>query len=96
MLYEGSRWITTTTNVGTGWHHIVMTINSSGVPTGYLDGTSVGSFAGTGPIAPTSTTYIGSGGTTARFFNGRIDDVRLYNRALTLTEVLALYSAGAK
>ncbi len=32
----------------------------------------------------------------ARYFNGRIDDVRFYNRQLSTTEVQALYEAGAQ
>jgi prepilin-type N-terminal cleavage/methylation domain-containing protein len=96
MLYEGVRWIVTGTNLGTGWHHVVMTINGSGVPTAYLDGVSTGSYAGTGPSAPGSQqTFIG-GGNGTRFFNGAIDDVRLYNRALPLADILSLYSAGAR
>jgi Tfp pilus assembly protein PilE len=98
MLYEGVRWIATGTTVGTGWHHVVMVIDGSGVPTAYLDGVSAGTYAGAGPNAPGSaSTSIGGGqpGQT-RFFNGSIDDVRLYNRALPLSDILALYSAGAR
>jgi len=98
MLYEGVRWIATTRPVGTGWHHIVMVIGGSGIPTGYVDGVAAGPFAGAGPVAPTgSITAIGASSQgTARFFNGSIDDVRLYNRALAPAEIVALFSAGAK
>jgi len=95
MLFEGIRWITTGTNVGTGWHHIVMVIDANGVPTAYVDGISTGAYAGTGPSAPgLATTYIG--GSSGRYFNGTVDDVRLYSRALPLSDILSLYSAGAK
>jgi Tfp pilus assembly protein PilV len=97
MLYEGVRWVPTTLNVGTGWHHIVMVIDASGVPTGYVDGVSTGSFPGTNAAAPSAqTTHISYGGTTGRYFDGAIDDVRLYNRALPLSDILSLYSSGAK
>jgi len=98
MLYENVRWVATTKTVGTGWHHIVMVIDSAGIPTAYIDGSSSGPQAGTGPIAPAgSTTSIGaSTGTTARFFNGSIDDVRIYNRALSTADITSLYSAGAQ
>jgi len=98
MLYENVRWVTTGKTVSTGWHHIVMVIDSAGIPTAYIDGSSSGPQGTTGPIAPAgSTTSIGaSTGTTARFFNGSIDDVRIYNRALTPIDVTSLYSAGAQ
>ena len=97
LLYEGVRWITTTTNVGTGWHHVVMVIDGSGIPTAYLDGASAGTYAGAAPLAPTTSISIGASLPTAgRYFNGSIDDVRLYNRALTQADILSLYSAGAK
>ncbi len=97
MLFEGVRWIPTTTDIPTGWHHVVMVINSSGVPLAYLDGSLVGSYPGTNAAAPGSNiTYIGSSHTTTRFFNGLIDDTRIYNRVLSASEIAALYSAGAK
>ena len=34
------------------------------------------------------------GGTVGRFFNGSIDDVRIYNQALTATEISDLYGTG--
>lgn len=96
-LYEGIRWIPTTTDVGTGWHHIVMTVNSSGVPTLYRDGVSLGAFSGAGPSAPGAgpTTFGGRPGNN-RNFNGRIDDTRIYNRILTPAEVTTIFNAGAK
>lgn len=98
MVYNGVRWIPTTTNLGTGWHHVVMVIDNTGVPTAYLDGISAGSYPGTNNATPGgSITTIGSlTGSTAHNFTGTIDDVRIYNRALPLSDILALYSAGAK
>ncbi|MDB5161770.1 MAG: Laminin sub protein [Candidatus Saccharibacteria bacterium] len=96
MLFEGIRWIPTTADVTTGWHHVVMVINSSGVPLAYLDGALVGSYPGANASAPgSSTTYIASANTT-RYFNGSVDDTRIYNRVLSASEISTLYSAGAK
>ena len=98
VLYEGVRWIPTTTDLGTGWHHVVLTINGSGVPAVYLDGSLAGgTMTGTPPNAPTGSTVIGSSASgTARYYKGSIDDVRLYNRALSLSEIIALYGTGAQ
>lgn len=98
MIYENIRWIQTSADVGIGWHHVAMVINSLGTPLAYLDGVLVGSYAGTGANAPSdAAVYIGSGpSSTTRFFKGSIDDVRLYNRALSSSEILSLYTGGAK
>ena len=93
--YEGVRWINTSTALGTGWHHIVMTLNSSGVPSMYRDSVLLGSYAGANAVAPTAGVSVGGAGSSARFA-GSVDDVRLYNRALADTEVLQLYQAGPK
>jgi len=39
----------------------------------------------------TSVVYIGSQSSTTRYFNGSIDDVRIYNRVLTPSEIDTLY-----
>lgn len=100
MLFENVRWIPTSTNVGTGWHHIAMVLDASGTPTAYLDGVSAGAYAGQVAAQPSgsASTYIGgyAGSGYSRWYNGAIDDVRLYGRALSQAEILSLYSAGAK
>ena len=98
MIFNGVRWIPTSAVVGTGWHHIVMTLSSTGVPTGYVDGTSAGAFPGANSAAPAANiTTIGSvSGSAADAFTGSVDDVRIYNRVLTTGEILSLYSAGPK
>jgi len=98
MIFNGIRWIPTSTNVGTGWHHVVMVIDAGGVPTAYLDGVSAGTYPGSNSSTPSGAiTTIGTvSGSAANYFTGSIDDVRLYNRPLSQTDILSLYSAGAK
>jgi len=49
----------------------------------------------TSPNVPSGTTLIGAGTILGQNnFNGTIDDVRFYNRALSATEVLQLYQGG--
>lgn len=92
-LFEAVRWIDTGTNLGTGWHYIAMTLNSSGTPTFYRDGALVGSYTGTVTQAPNGdVTRIG--GRVGRYVTGSIDDVRFYNRALTVSEITQLNTAG--
>jgi len=98
MLYDGVRTMVTTTSLTTGWHHIVMNIDSAGIPAAYVDGVVVaGSFAGAAPSTPAgNTTTIGAGSTSSFFYGGSLDDVRLYNRTLPLSDIQALTAAGAK
>ena len=101
MLFNGVRWIPTAATISTGWHHVVMTLDGSGTPMAYLDGVATGApgaYAGAAAAQPTlSVSTIGTlHSNPANTFNGTVDDVRIYNRALSLPDILALYSAGAK
>jgi len=58
----------------------------------YVNGIQEGiTSAGSGSIAAPYNMFIGEGFNLGRFFNGLIDDVRIYNRALSAGEVMALY-----
>jgi len=104
-IYAGTGLtITTSSPVNDGnWHNAVYTVNmSTSVQTFYLDGSSVGSISGGAPEGPFPYIYIGTGDTTGFnnsnngwfYFNGTIDDVRVYNRALSASEIKNLYNAG--
>ena len=71
------------------WHHIVI-VNNAGSLTFYLDGAS----DGTASSAPAMTIeYIGNDN-NLEAFNGSIDSVRIYNRALSAEEVRYHYNRG--
>lgn len=87
---------------GTGWHHFAYVVNDTGNSQKlYVDGAvaSTSSFTdsisyNTGGVG--TNTFIGThgdGGTTYDF-NGLIDDVRVYNVALSDSDVKSLYAAG--
>lgn len=76
------------------WHHIVMTYATGSAQIGYIDGAPAAWVDMTGRdtlAGSTQPVYIGSlyDGTTA--FNGLIDDVRIWNTALTATQISELY-----
>ncbi|HEY4183700.1 MAG TPA: LamG-like jellyroll fold domain-containing protein [Polyangia bacterium] len=75
------------------WHHVVYTYDGT-THSLYLDGGApVTSTTSTNSGAPTSVS-LGSKQGTTEFFTGNLDDVRIYTRALTATEVSALYSGN--
>ena len=81
------------------WTHIALTYDSSAGAYLYVNGASVHWGATIGPIgdALPGADDFRIGGRTALpdFFQGRIDEVSLYNRALTSPEVASLYGAGS-
>jgi hypothetical protein len=80
-----------TNTLDNAWHHIVYTKNGTDHKI-YVDGSLNQQFTSNSDISWSQPTYIGrrwnsSGG----WFNGKIDDVRIYDRALSATEVSQLY-----
>jgi concanavalin A-like lectin/glucanase superfamily protein/uncharacterized protein DUF1565 len=79
------------------WHHVVFTF-STGVLKGYVDGVQVpflaNTFTGTETLAPyLYGLNLATDSSMTNSYIGSLDDVRLYNRALSPTDVAALYSA---
>lgn len=86
------------------WHHVAFVF--AGHESGdtarmriYVDGGAVECTQGSGSVPATltdsgsATVKIGKfGGSLRRWFNGSIDDVRIYNRPLSHTEVQAIYA----
>lgn len=77
------------------WYHYVFTFNStSGDITGYIDATEEFSETGVGSTPDTTNSVIGQRGGNG-FYDGRVDDVRLYDKPLSSTEVSNLYNTGS-
>ncbi len=83
------------------WTHVVGILNfSTDIITLYIDGV----FISNNPASFVSNTYVhilGAGqtdnigmGDNSEYFNGKIDDVRVYNRQLNAAQVAALYQSG--
>ena len=98
--YNGTTFIHTNyavTLAGTGWHYVAYSFDDVGnVAKLYLDGVAVASTTATDNIAynvGVANTFIGKrhglNGTTY-YFNGLIDDARIYNRVLTPAEIASL------
>ncbi len=69
------------------WTHLAATFDGSTM-TLYVNGVQVASQAQTTPLTTsTGALHIGGDPIFGQFFNGRIDEVRVYNRALTQTRI---------
>ena len=75
-----------------GWHHLVGTYDSSTmVSKTFLNGTLVNNESTGLGIITTDSQNFRMGGVGAAFFNGSIDDVRIYNRSLSDGEIKSIY-----
>ena len=99
IRYEGGTWGQTPANTITKnkWNHACW-VFSAGKGLVYINGVLKLTQTGMGSGAPSANNlYIGHWydfTATSREFMGTIDDVRVYNRALSASEVQALYSMG--
>lgn len=75
------------------WTHICF-IYDNGIIKTYANGTLVHSYNGSGPIGDTVPSFnafrVGARSAIDQYFQGKIDEVRLYNRALSTAEVQTL------
>jgi len=75
------------------WHHVAFTKDSSGSIQLYVDGHADGAGANTQDFSDTNT-FIGAWRSYGGNMNGSIDNVRIYDRALSKQEVKQLYRLG--
>jgi len=95
--YYTNAWKSANTTLVTGqWYHIGITVDASGNYIFYLNGNSDGSGASTLPANTTESFKIGAYGASGGLgrFDGLIDEVRIYNRALSANEISRLYNLG--
>lgn len=78
------------------WHHLAATFDDVGDGvTLYFDGAMVQQFSTTAvPVVNTGSLYIGRS-QNGEYFQGRLDEVRIYNSVLTAEEVAVLAAAGS-
>jgi hypothetical protein len=77
------------------WQHVVG-VQRAGVTFLYKNGVEYNIATNKTPIAPASRVGIGAlNNSLGNYFSGNVDEVRLYNRALTADEIKQLYRMGA-
>ncbi|MCL5094312.1 MAG: DUF2341 domain-containing protein [Patescibacteria group bacterium] len=94
---------TSTITDTTSWHYIAAAFDRDGNGQIYIDGSADGTpssiATNSGSINNTGTAFLGGYGTDAgppasQWFNGSIDEFKLYNKALSSTEVSSAYNDG--
>jgi len=77
------------------WHHVVGTFDGEKMRV-YLDGIEIGSKRKPGRIVSGggADAFIGSSGGRGEFFHGLMDDLRIFNIALTGDQISGLYEEG--
>jgi len=91
-LFSGVSWTSSGYSVPdmNRWYHMVM-LRQAGTTKFFVDGTQTANTYTVTPRTPTSFTIGAQNG--HRFFNGQVDDIRIYNRALSPSEVQQLYAS---
>ncbi|MBP9758439.1 prepilin-type N-terminal cleavage/methylation domain-containing protein [Candidatus Dojkabacteria bacterium] len=96
-LYNAVSWVdgSYTFPSASRWYHVVG-VRENGIMLFYVDGTLRYRVATSAPKTPTLGANIGRAGRdqATSFFNGKIDEVRVYDKALSLAEVDALYNTN--
>jgi len=98
--YGNEQQINSTVTIGTGiWTHIAVTLSGSlGIM--YVNGVEVGRNAAMtlkpSSLGSTNQNYIGKSQFADTMLNGLMDDFRIYNRALTATEIANLKNANTQ
>ncbi len=79
------------------WHHCAATFDGQFMRV-YLDGKEVGSLRRAGKIVTRASVpaFIGSSSGQGEFFQGGLDDLRIYARGLTPEQILRLYRSGGE
>jgi len=100
QLGDGNLFLATTTSSWVGWNHILLSVSmASTTATGtlFVNGTSEATGTKTYTANVSRRWFFGGGDpsvTSVTSLAGKMDDIRIYNRALTATEVRQLYQLG--
>lgn len=92
----------TSTFTATGWNHFVIVWDQDSAANSEIyingrddDATDTGTIGNIGTLANALTLRIGSESDGANYFDGLLDDIRLYRFGLTAQQIRDIYNAGA-
>jgi hypothetical protein len=92
---EGNVWRNTGSSVSTDWTHVVVTYDQSNIRT-YINGSLVDTFSYSSSNITNAPLYLSRYlGSSTAWFQGLIDEVGIWNRALTASEISELYNTNS-
>ncbi|MFL5304581.1 MAG: beta strand repeat-containing protein [Polyangia bacterium] len=91
--WGGGTLISTTATNDSNWHHAVYTYDGT-TDRIYVDGSLAASGTSTHQTGAVTAAYLGTYNASGELFGGSLDDVRIYNRAVSAAEV-AILAAGS-
>ncbi|MDD4931726.1 MAG: LamG domain-containing protein, partial [Candidatus Colwellbacteria bacterium] len=94
MVRETSNSTINNTGITDGEWHYITAVRAGTTSKIYVDGNIGTDITISGTVSNVFPLVIGRDSTATRCINGRVDDVRIYNRALSVSEIKAIYSAG--
>jgi hypothetical protein len=99
LLLEHLSWRDSGVALGTGWHHVGITYRASASSSFsfFIDGRPLGQ-QNVAPLAPTGSTHLGGyqSDSGPRDFAGPLDDISIYQRALSDAEMKSLYDLSRR
>ena len=75
------------------WTHLAVTITASYTASLYINGVFIDLRTGSGSLPSYSELVIGGCGFNSRGYNGYMQDLQMYNKALSATEISDLYTS---
>jgi hypothetical protein len=91
IYFNGSDFFGASESSSLGWHHIALVMNNGAI-TGYLNGILMDGTLDTKGMSSDDNFAIGAAiGTTPDYFNGKVDNVMVWTRTLSASEIALLY-----
>ncbi len=75
------------------WFHLAQTYDGT-TARAYINGNQVATFTGSRTIS-SGPLYFGNRAGNGHFFNGLLDEIEIFNRALSVAEIQSIYKAGS-
>jgi hypothetical protein len=92
-FYDGSNIVNDTTTLsGSTWYHVAVVVDAGSSTKFYIDGSLSSTGVSTSPVATTDDLFLGALPSLSQYLNGNLDDVAIFNRALSAGEISDIYN----
>jgi len=92
-FYDGSSLVNDTTALsGSTWYHVAVVVDAGTSTKYYINGSLSSTGGSTSPSATTDNLFLGALPSASQYLNGYLDEVALFNRVLSASEISNIYS----